>query len=412
MKKMKNLVYVSAIALLNTFGLTACSSSDDAVADEGLTPQVPGEVVKTQFSISLPSQMGGMRMTSATVQEAGTLESFRGMSDIVLIPYSNATDRSYRYGGNITFTSMIKPNEQTVPNSIPAGSQLSGSTAVLYNDVDIPVGTSGFLFYGKATGTDGYANGALTATGLDGESTGIGFSLNPIQATPDLTKGGKLADYVTSIAQAKASDNDTWAGSTDGTNLRQLYNNFTSMTAGASSYVQAAVQELYTTLKGYDDEVANAIKIAITNEEYATEGEDGKLTFTAKISGYPADNNSMPDGAAALVWEDDPQNAGMKKATPVSTTAASTLNIQAMDKIVYPASLYYFVNSGLKTSHLSQVDAYTTTNNWTTILANYISGESVVAATRSVAITNPIFFTCFIIKHNCFSKSILSYTDK
>ena len=394
---MKRFAYVGAIALLSVLGFSACSSSDDAVTDGGLTPQATGEAVKTQFSISLPSQIGGMRMAGSTVQEGANtdLTKFRGMSDIVLIPYLHATDRSNRFGANITFTSMIKPNTATVSNSIPAGELLEGSTAVLYNDVTIPVGTSGFLFYGKATGTDGYPNGALTATGLTGESSGIGFSLNPIKETPDLTKGQALATYVTSIAQAKdASDpNITWAGCADAANkleawysvgLGALYSNFTSMKAGASSYVQAAVQDLYTTLKNNTDKVSVAIKTAITNAEYASVDTDGKLTFTAAISGYPQeDNNSMPEGAAALVWTGN-------TAAAASTEYVSTLNIQAMDKIVYPASLYYFVNSGLKTSNASQVDAYTTTDNWTTILTKYTSGTSVVATTRSVAITNPI----------------------
>lgn len=394
---MKLFAYVGAIALLSVLGFSACSSSDDAVTDGGLTPQATGEAVKTQFSISLPSQIGGMRMAGSTVQEGANtdLTKFRGMSDIVLIPYLHATDRSNRFGANITFTSMIKPNTATVSNSIPAGELLEGSTAVLYNDVTIPVGTSGFLFYGKATGTDGYPNGALTATGLTGESSGIGFSLNPIKETPDLTKGQALAAYVTSIAQAKDATDATitWAGCADETNsaetwysvgLGQLYTNFTSMKAGASSYVQAAVQDLYTTLKNNTDKVSVAIKTAITNAEYASVDTDGKLTFTAAISGYPQeDNNSMPEGAAALVW------AG-NTAAAASTEYVSTLNIQAMDKIVYPASLYYFVNSGLKTSNASQVDAYTTTDNWTTILTKYTSGTSVVATTRSVAITNPI----------------------
>lgn len=391
---MKRFAYVGAIALLSVLGFSACSSSDDAVTGEGQNPQVPSETVKTQFSISLPSGMSGMRMAGSTVQEAGTLASFRGMSDIVLIPYLHATNRTSRFGANITFTSMIKPNTATVSNSIPAGNLLQGSTAVLYNDVTIPVGTSGFLFYGKATGDDGYDNGALTPAGLTGESSGISFSLNPIKETPDLTKGQALATYVTSIAQAKdASDpNITWAGCADAANkleawysvgLGALYSNFITLKAGGSSYVQAAVQDLYTSLKNNTDKVSVAIKNAITST-YATVDGEGKLTFSADISNYPqGDNNSMPEGAAAFTWTGN-------TATAVSTAHVSTLNLQDMSKIVYPASLYYFVNSGLQTSNASQVDAYTTTDNWTTILTKYTSGTSVVATTRSVAITNPI----------------------
>lgn len=398
---MKRFAYVGAIALLSVLGFSACSSSDDAVTGEGQNPQVPSETVKTQFSISLPSGMSGMRMAGSTVQEAGTLASFRGMSDIVLIPYLHATNRTSRFGANITFTSMIKPNEETVSNSIPAGNLLQGSTAVLYNDVTIPVGTSGFLFYGKATeqdGTNNYDNGALTPAGLDGESSGISFSLNPIKDTPDLTKGNRLATYVTSIAQASdntdPNDVASWAGCTDAANnstkawysagLGALYSNFITLKAGGSSYVQAAVQDLYTSLKNNTDKVSVAIKNAITNPTYASVDGEGKLTFSADISNYPQkDNNFMPEGAAAFTWTGN-------KATAVSTAQVSTLNLQSMSKIVYPASLYYFVDSDLKTSNASRKDDYTTTDTWSTILGKYTSGSSVVAATRSVAITKQI----------------------
>lgn len=396
---MKRFAYVGAIALLSVLGFSACSSSDDAVTGEGQNPQVPSETVKTQFSISLPSGMSGMRMAGSTVQEAGTLASFRGMSDIVLIPYLHATNRTSRFGANITFTSMIKPNEETVSNSIPAGNLLQGSTAVLYNDVTIPVGTSGFLFYGKATektGTNNYDNGALTAAGLTGEASGISFTPVQIQATPNIAKGEALAAYVTSIAQASdntdPNDVASWAGCADAGNstkawysvgLGALYSNFITLKAGGSSYVQAAVQDLYTSLKNNTDKVSVAIKNAITST-YATVDGEGKLTFSADISNYPQeDNNSMPEGAAAFTWTGN-------TATAVSTAQVSTLNLQSMSKIVYPASLYYFVDSDLKTSNASRKDDYTTSDTWSTILGKYTSGSSVVATTRSVAITKQI----------------------
>lgn len=404
MKTMKRFAYVGAIALLSVLGFSACSSSDDATTDGGLTPQTTGEPVKTQFSISLPSQIGGMRMTASTVQDAGTVASFRGMSDIVLIPYLHATDRTNRLGANITLAagSIIQPasGSSNQANSIPAGSLLANSTAVLYNDVTIPVGTSGFLFYGKATGTDGYDNGALTAAGLTGEASGISFTPVQIQATPVTTKGDALAAYVTSIAQAKDATDATitWAGCADEANkleawysvgLGQLYTNFTSMKAGGSAYVQAAVQDLYNSVKDNTDAVSVAIKTAITKDTYVSsvDATTGVLTFKDVISGYPGNNNGMPDGAAALSWSESTP----KTATAVtSVTPTNSFYVQDMTKIVYPASLYYYVNSGVKTSVASQKDAYNGDDNWTTILGKYTTGTSVTSTTRSVAIFKPI----------------------
>lgn len=401
MKTMKRFAYVGAIALLSVLGFSACSSSDDATTDGGLTPQTTGEAVKTQFSISLPSQIGGMRMSASTVQEGANTDllKFRGMSDIVLIPYLHATDRTNRLGANITLaaSSIIKPasGSSNAANSIPAGSLLANSTAVLYNDVTIPVGTSGFLFYGKATGTDGYDNGALTAAGLTGEKSGISFTPVPIASSLVTTKGTALAEYVTSIAQAKdaTDENITWAACANSANsaqtwysagLGELYTNFTRMKAGGSAYVQAAVQDLYTSVKNNTDKVSVAIKNAITNSTYVSsvDATTGVLTFKTDISGYPGgDNNGMPDGAAALSWTGN---------TASAVTSVTSSYVQDMTKIVYPASLYYYVDSDVKTSVASQKDAYNGTDNWTTILGKYTTGTSVTSTTRSVAIVKPI----------------------
>ncbi|MBO5579220.1 MAG: hypothetical protein J5952_02200 [Prevotella sp.] len=403
MKKMKRFAYVGAIALLSLLGFSACSSSDDATTDGGLTPQATGEAVKTQFSVSLPIDASKMRMAAGTVQEGATsdLAKFRGMSDIVLIPYMSATDRTTRLGANITLaaSTMVKPNVNNTANSIPDGKLLANSTAVLYNDVTIPVGTSGFLFYGKATGEDGFANGYLTATGLTGESSTFKFSLKQIQASPDMAKGENLAAYVTSIAQAKDATDAaiTWAGCADNTNsgqswyneaLGNLYKNFITLKAGGSSYVQAAVQDLYTSVKNNTDAVSNAIKTAITKDTYVSAvSAEGVLTFTDAISGYPQNNNSMPEGAAALTWSGTGNTA---TAAAVNSSTTATQNLLDMSKIVYPASLYYYVSSGLKSSTDSQLAAYDGTNNWEQILANYTTGTKVTSTSRSVAITNPI----------------------
>lgn len=393
MKKMKRFAYVGAIALLSLLGFSACSSSDDAITDGGLTPQTTGEAVKTQFSVSLPSEISKMRMTSATVQQAGTKASFRGMQDIVLIPYPNATNRTSRLGANIILPAgkMIKPQVSNAENSIPAGNLLEDNNSVLYSDVSIPVGTSGFLFYGKAIGTDGYENGYLNAAGLTGESSAVTFTPVPIKAEIVNTKGTALATYVQSIANAtnwKECANDANSGQTwYNAGLGVLWKNFTSMKAGGSAYIQAAVQDLYTSVKDNTDVVSVAIRTAITNSTYVSATTGGVLTFTEGISNYPsADNNDMPDGAAALSWSADKATVAAVASSQFGDPDIST---QDMAKIVYPASLYYYVDSDIKTSDASQVNNYVPTNNWNAILGNY-SGSSVSNTTRSIAITKPI----------------------
>lgn len=411
MKKNYFYAMMSAIALTSAIGFTACSSDDGAVAD--VNPTYDGESVKTQFSISFPENVVSTRMSSSTVQETPTKASFRGMNGIVLIPYSSKTDRTSRLGANITLGNLVKPTTATVTNAIPSGQLLDVSNAVLFNDVIIPVGTSGFLFYGEATATgeDGvaknFANGYLTPAGLTGESSGISFTPTPITPTPNYTKGNALAAYVSSIAAAAAGsgENDAaWWKCTDETTygtqtwyssvLGDLYTKFTSMKAGASSYVQAAVQDLYSTVRNNADAVSTAIKNAILNTQidsettYASDaGNTGTLTFATAITGYPGDNN-MPEGSVALTWS----NVTPKVAATVTKDnwGDAAMPVVKMEEIVYPASLYYFVNSTIKTSNKARISDYNGTDGWSTILGNYSNGEVVEVGTRSVAIEDPI----------------------
>ena len=395
----KSFVYamMSAIALSGAVSFSACSSSDELT---DVNPSYDGESVKTQFTISLPQNLQSpTRMGYATVQEAQTIASFRGMSGIVIIPYSNATARTTRLGSNIALgaNTLIKPSAENAENAIPSGNLLANSNAVLYNDVTIPVGTAGFLFYGKATGADGFANGALTAAGLTGEADGISFTPVPIQETLVTTKGEAIAAYVSAIAGAKDATDATitWAGCADATTnsakpwynagLGALYTNFTSLKAGASAYVQAAVQDLYTSIKNNTDVVSVAIKTAI--ETKATPDTDGKLTFDPSITGYPGSvNNSMPDGCATLTWSGSTATASTNSAMNLTSSGGA----QSMDRIVYPAALYYFVDSDIKTSNTKRAADYNASNDWDAILATYINGTAVSSSTNSVAITKPI----------------------
>lgn len=386
MRKNFKFALMSAAALLS-LGLASCSSNDEAEVN----PTFDGQNVKTQFSISLPASVAKTRMAGSTVQVAEDIATFRGMQDIVIIPFANATNRTARLGSNIVLgaNTMVKPTTTNNAQAIPSGQLLATNNAVLYNDVTVPVGTTGFLFYGKAAGTDGYAEGYLTTEGLTGEPAEIFFNPTPIQATLTTTVGNALASYVTSIAAAT-----NWAGCADAANsaetwynagLGEMYTSFITLKAGASAYVQAAVQDLFKSIRNNTDDVSKAIKTAILAK--ATDDGSGNLTFDPTLNGYPADNNSMPDGCATLAWS----SATPAVASVVTNNGfAGSTYAQDMAKVVYPASLYYFVDSDLKTSNTSRADDYTATDDWTTILAKYTNGTSVAAATRSVAINKPI----------------------
>ena len=404
----KNFFYVtmSAIALTSAIGFTACSSDDGAVAN--VNPTYDGESVKTQFTISFPENVAKTRMTEATVQKGGTVAEFRGMDKIVLYPFAATgaantdpvTSSLSKIGDAISLKSMIKPVEdKTVDNSIPAytGSGtglMAKSNSVLYNDVTIPVGTGSFLFYGKAinhaTYTDKFYNGSLkmintsTANPQDAPNpTNTAFELEQIY--PDgataSTVGAALATYLSTIAQAEG-----WKTS-DNTGLKQLYDNFVKLKAGSSRTAQTVVQDLYTSLKSNTDAVSVAIKGAILNSDYATDSNnDGTLEFKTNIENFPGDVY-LPDGAALLTYNTE-TNTFSQTITGEDITG---LHAKYAD-YVYPASLYYYCNSGVKASNSSQQSLYDNTNTWNDIIGNTdaFNANAVGPATRSVAIIDPI----------------------
>lgn len=415
MKKNFLFLGMGAMALATPLFLSSCSSSDDVPND---TP-VPytGETVKTSFTLSVGLPKGnsangakgnfGTRM-GEDITQAQTTPVFRGIDNISLIPFvitgDNVSSSDSRQGDeNITL-----PN--TTPNSLT--NLTKTGNAHVYNDVSVPVGTNAFLFYGKAVDKNAGTNalktdemfqyGTLKADGLkDATLSKVSFTPVPIAANPSTTKGEAIATYLTSIANAKASGDNgkAWssvtedAGSGQGKALATLYKNFTSMTAGSSKNIQLAVQDLYTSLVGLKDQttdnqgIIDAIKTAITNATYASASTDNKLTFTTDISGYPEDNN-LPDGAATVKWSDSDKKFTVQTDKSVLYDGTS---IAAMNSYVYPANLWYFVNTKIKTDNAERNGDYVADNSWETILGKYTNDNATVqTSTRSIALKNQI----------------------
>lgn len=408
----KNLFYAfaGAIALLGAVELSSCSSSSDEVVSNNPDYNPEQNSVKAQFTISFQNNVAraNTRQSGVTVQKDENIAAFRGMEDIVLYPFGVAgtiTSNHKKLGGAITLKKIIKPSEATVDNSIPSSTLTNVSNSVLYNDVTIPVGTSSFLFYGKAkdNGNDDFLNGSLAMT--TGEPSEIKFDLVQTypSSTTESTVGAALAIYLTNIAQAGGFDSNTkksdWEA-TENAGLKDLYDKFVSLKAGSSRTVQAAVQDLYSTIKDNEDAVSLAIKTEITSNTYVSSIDEGVLKFTSTIGNsestyFPGDKN-LPDGAALLSYDEETNTFTQKTdgsdifGTVPGTNPAKSRITSAYADYVYPASLYYYCNSGIKTSNSSQATAYNGTDSWATISEKYTDGTSVSTSTRSVAILNPI----------------------
>lgn len=398
---------MSAAALLS-LGLASCSSNDEATP-ENLTSD--GKAVKTQFSIDFAGNVMKTRMTAETVQAGEQVSDFRGMDNIVLIPFSAQGDanqdpvlaNALPLGKQIALKNMLKPTETAVTNSIPAntsGLTTTKGNAVLYKDVEIPLSTGSFLFYGKAkdTGTEKFVNGALTATINDTQTpANYSFTHEKIYTSGTSAIGTALAEYVTAIANATGWDAVTEA---QNAGLYDLYQQFISLKAGSSRDVQAAVEDLYQSLYKNTDAISTAIVTAIKTKANVPDpangtitsfdsslGTVGALSATSEDATYPGDLN-IPDGAALLSWD-----ASAKKFEQKLDGATANIGTNITGKFtdyVYPASLYYVANSGVVTATTSQQASYDGSKEWEGILAGYGAGKSVKASSKSVAIVDQI----------------------
>lgn len=387
MRNSKHFVLGAATLLLSTAGFTACSSEDTFTGGS-----FSGESVKTQFAINVPAVgKSDARMGEDIVQGQSDVV-FRGMSNIRLVPFELGSNPS-------SVTEPLTGSESLYYNAIELGAIGSSdltSTAKykVYNDVELPIGVNAFLFYGEATDKSGDAsdktNGALVPSystqGLEAGKTlaDVHFDLKGILVGDDYqtTQTGLLA-ILDGIAKTEG-----WKDAT-GT-LQPYYTSFIGMKAGSANNILLAVQDLYNAVKGdvLTDENGLKAKIATKIEEYFTpSGSSVPYTLTYKttsLAQYPA-GIGLPDGAVQVTWSTD----HFVYTSNVDYDGGTSMNVSGLDKYVYPASLYYWDNTSLKTSNSQQSNNYGT-NEWSTIINTLYSEWAVTASTQSVALAKAI----------------------
>lgn len=379
---MRKFTFVAcAVLCVSALALTSCQNDKNE-------PQKEKGVVKTEFSIALPKQVSNVhRMPSATVQTSPS--QFQGMTGITLVPFDVAgviSGTDARIGTNIT-AGLTEGVSKAEIEDHP-------SNAKVFNDVEIPMNTASFLFYAKSaasnsTAAEKFRAGSLIAAHMTEDNPDeFTFDLEQIVPTPAVlvdndTKGKSLLTYLTSIACASdgAGTPKLWYEYTAGMDatINGLFGTFTAMHWLSSFGVERALTDLYKSLMPLSTDIANGIKTAINNSDYAAvNGETGVVTLKSNVQNFPEEHN-LPSGSIDLTW--DAVNHEFKvgnydgKSTP--------------DKYVYPAQLWYYTNSRVKTSTTSKQTMYDNTNDWATILAAHTT-DPVTAATRAVAVVNPV----------------------
>lgn len=354
MRNSKHFALGAATLLLSTAGFTACSSEDT------FTGGYSGESVKTQFAINIPVANSVNGRLSQDIVQGQNQPVFRGMDNIKLIPFTQQPGEGLT-GNDVIGLGAILNDELA-----------EETNAKVYYDVEIGQRVSHFLFYGEAKGSgDAKTNGALDAN-VNNVVNDITFKLKPISESA--ASDGQIAtltNALTSVATANEGGVE-WKNSTS--DLKNFYNSLIRLKAGSANSIKLALQDLKagieTATATGETDLKSAIQTAI----------NGALASIQSCD-YPR-NCSLPDGAVQVAW-----NSGENKFEAVNATNVGSLSYTSLNKFVYPSSLYYTVNTDIKTSDSPQADKYGT--NWSTCLSLY-NGSVVTDKTSSVALVKPI----------------------
>lgn len=372
--------------------LTACNTSEE-IADTQTN-------VSTQLALSVSQQSMTMTRQSGNVVQT---TSIRPIDLLRIIPFATSGGSRVTVGDK---PKLFTTTDGSLKEWFEKTDGTNQSRFYLSKDCRITSGTNAFLIYGRAHPVEGdAANGVLETTLYDDE-TPESFTFSLKQMCPNIeipADANDIASYLTRIAQAEATVGGSvysWKNSTHSL-LKTLYRNFigrhetlgTYLTmAGSSTNIHKHVGLLKEALENQGehfvgDATADAIRQAILAQINNTEGMHDD---------YPT-SLGLPDGAAVLQFDGD--NNRFVPQVETSTTAS----INNINRYCYPAELYYYTNSPIKTavrdiSSNEYKDDYVVT--WQSVLDKYNAGGVVTENTKAVAIVDPMQYAvaCLQIK--------------
>ena len=402
MKNLSKYFLMGTVALSGMTAFTACSSENEPGAE--VNPTFNGSTVKTQFALNLPYAATGTRQGADVAQQDG---KFRGIQDMRLLPFKGDVTGSSASLITLGFNSDAFQSD---------GSEFANQGRYIYRDVEIPVGTTNFVFYGKATGAyssvdNKFTNGNLVEAGLSGSTValdGVKFKLDAIKSGLDLSSAaaGEDASYkkvlkaLQTVTETEVSNGTTtikWtnvdvSAATDHAKLnhaKKLWDAFMTLSAGSAASVSEALNRLEESV-GVD---------ALADGTPATADGDGLLKTLKKniktAKDYLTDNTFpadlyLPDGAVQVEL-----GAGNKWNFKSPSVMVGSANINYA-KIAYPAALYYTVKTPVKANDNASTgladgmwpgrDAWTAgTATWSTDWK-----DEVVNSTRTIALKDAI----------------------
>lgn len=454
MNRINNYVLNGAIALLSTAGLVACSSSDD-VTDAPVNPTYDGKSVKTQFAINIASaSKTSTRMTAENTQNDN--RNFLGMENIYLVPLIESTSSTVPSNGS-TVTKVIPLDGVTNTSDISNPNVLSSSqSSTVYNDVNIPIGTNNFLFYGTSPmGNDNetkFKQGSLTQTLSSSIEQSVkvndfAFKLDKIPTGTLASPKSAFVKYLKDIAAVKANVNNVskqWCDlkisasegeptvTLDEATLAKAYQDFTSLKAGSANAILETAHRLYDVCypisqnqsseyknfaQAIIDRIINTDGMITTTytEPLVTGTNSSKLVYSMQnttLTQFPT-IQGFPDGSMVLSW------TSAKPAVPsyidVTTAAGeNTSNHMKISSLAFPVPVAYYCNTPLRAStDAASIIWPSSTDNWDKWDVTGFSDDVVKSTTRKIALRNNINYgvACLKTKVSCNQEILLDNED-
>lgn len=313
------------------------------------------------------------KMTSDATQSSGS--AFRGIQSVYIISFN-------------------MPNSGPVTAGQPSlhggfGSQYPGFSSVIENNNShlfklamVPHLTNRVLVYGETvhaaatTQEQKHRTGVLNPVGVldPAGSSDISFTLEGI--LDDSASSDFEAD-VNSLIGALNNVVATFQsfGNTPLLGIIDAVCRENQILACSYSTMDRFKQEIAQRLSsvGLAPEIANAVNLALSS--FGTAISDVGTDFPRAYG--------IPEGAVGFWWNG---NRFVRLISGVNIALVSP------ESYCYPPSLWYYVNSTVKTSRENDIDAQFTPSNpyWASILKKYTDGGMVEAVTRSVAIVDSL----------------------
>lgn len=400
MKQTKTFALAVATLLAGMASFTACSSDKDDLNPNVIIDENGTANVKPEFVISIPHSVVKTRMAGAATQADGSVAQFRGLSNIQLIPFNTEPQNT-----TTKFANVINL-EDIAPYGMSGSLKSVGNVNYrVYADAVVPVNTSHFLMYAKATDNtnDKFAYGSLVVSNLGDDFTTPGdvqIGLEQINSSKTAIKddatGQAILTALTNIANTEGWDVAT------NTLLQGLRTQFLGLQVCASDYIAVVLNSLYFSAAHVDyadeDDPAYIVsrRICTAIEAIGTPKSGDKLALQEQYKGFPA-NLNLPDGAANIEWDG---TAFVDKTADPDAPFQSNLTQYA-----YPAAIWYYVSTRIKASDDIESPKYseTATNaggqgpdnddvaEWSQVIETVYDGASdkVTENTQSVALVKP-----------------------